>query len=79
MNAMYDITQFIVVVLVPNETESALVDHFMHHVLLKFSIYHLVLLDDDRRLKGVFSEVYKELYINFDILAKINHKGLLVE
>lgn len=79
MNAMCDRTQFIVVVLVPNETESALVDHSMHHVLLKFSIYHLVLLDDDRRLKVVFSEIYKELYINFDILAKINHKGLLVE
>ena len=79
MNAMCDRTQFIVVVLVPNETESALVDHSMHHVLLKLSIYHLVLLDDDRRLKVVFSEIYKELYINFDILAKINHKGLLVE
>ena len=71
-------TQSFVVVPVPNVISENLVDHFMQHVLLKFGIYHLVILDDSSPFKGVFSATCKTLNINFDILSKINHKGLLV-
>ena len=78
INSMYDMIQFVVVVSVPNKASKTFVDHFMQHVLLKFGIYYLVILDDDSPFKGVFSAMFKALNINFDILAKINYKGLLV-
>ena len=76
---MCDMTQFVVVVPIPNETSTTLADHSMQHILLNFGIYYLVILDDDSPFKCVFSAMYKTLYINFDILPKINHAGLLVE
>ena len=48
MNVMCDVTQFVVVVLVPNT------EHFIQYVLLKFGICHLVILDDGSSFKGVF-------------------------
>ena len=51
----------------------------MQHVLLKFGICHLVILDDGSPFKGVFSAMCKALHINYEILAKRNHKGLLVK
>ena len=42
-------------------------------------IYHLVILDDDSTFKGVFFVICKALHIKFDIFAKINHNGTLVE
>ena len=51
----------------------------MQHGLLKFGICHLVILDDGSPFKGVFSAMRKALRINYEILAKRNHKGLLVE
>ena len=74
MNIMCDITQFVIVVLVPNETVATLGEHFMQHVLLK-----CVILDNDSPFKGVFTAICKVLYINYDTLAKQNHKGLLIK
>ena len=79
MNVMCDMTQFVVVVPVPNEVASTLAEHFMQHFLLEFGICHLVILDDGSPFKGVFSAMCKALQINYEILAKRNHGGLLVE
>ena len=79
MNVMCDMTQFVIVVLVHNEVASTLAEYFMQHVLLKSGICHLVILDDGSPFKGMFSAMCKMLRINYDILAKKNHKGLLVE
>ena len=70
MNVMCDMTQFIIDVPVKNETSSILVDHFIQHILLKFGIYHLVILDNDIPFKGIFSMICKTLNNNFDILEK---------
>ena len=51
----------------------------MQHVLLKLGVCHLVILNDGCPFKGVFSIMCKVLNINFDILAKRNHKGLRVK
>ena len=51
----------------------------MQHILLKFGIFHLVILDNGSPFKGFFSTICKALNITYDILAKRNHKGLLVE
>ena len=48
-------------------------------VRVKFGVCHLVILDDGSPFKGVFSAICKALRINYEILAKRNHKGLLVE
>ena len=79
MNIMCDMTQFYIVVPVPDEVASTLVEYFMQHVLLKFGICNLVILDDSSPFKGVFSAMCKALRINYDIFSKRNHKRLLLE
>ena len=79
MNIMYDMTQLVIVIPVLNETVATLTEHIMQHVLLKFGICHLVILDDGSLLKVFFTAMFKALNINYDILAKRNHKGLRIE
>ena len=79
MNVMCGMTQFVIAILVPNERGATLTEHFMQHVLLKFGIYHLVILDDGNPFKSIFTAMCKYLNIDYDILAKRNHKGPLVE
>ena len=79
MNVTYDMTQFVVVVPVPNKLAYTLAEHFMYHALLQFGIYHLVILDYSSPFKDVFLTMCKALKINYDILAKRKHKGLLVD
>ena len=76
---MCNITQFVVVVPVPDETSVTLVEYFMQYVLLKFGICHPLILDDGSPFKDVFTSMCKSLNINYDVLAKRNHKSLLVE
>ena len=79
MNTMCDTSQFVVVVPVPDESSATLADHFFQHVLMKFDLCHLVVLDDGDPFKGAFVAMCKSLKINYDILANRNHKGLSVE
>ena len=79
MNVMCNITQFVVVVPVPDENSVTLVKYFMQYVLLKFGICHPLILDDGSPFKDVFTAMCKSLNINYDVLAKRNHKSLLVE
>ena len=79
MNVIRDMTQFVIVVPLPNETTSTLAEYFMPHIILKFGICHLNILDNGSPFKDVFSTMCKALNIKYDILAKRNHKGFLVE
>ena len=79
MNAMCDLSQFVVVVPVPDESSATLADHFFQHVLLKFGLYHLVVLDDGNPFKGAFVAMCQSFKINNDILDKRIHKELSVE
>ena len=54
MNTMCDMTRFVVVVPVPDETSATLASYFMQHVLLKFGMCHLVVIDDDTPFKKTF-------------------------
>ena len=67
------------VVPVPDEIYVTLVSHFMQHVLLKFGMCHLVVIDDSTPFKGAFVAMCQALNLNYDIVAKCNHKGLSVE
>ena len=51
----------------------------MEHILIKFVLCHLIVLDDGTLFKGAFIAICQALSINYDILAKPNHKGLTVE
>ena len=42
MNTMCDISQFVAVVPVPDESSATLTDHFFQHVLMKFGLCYLV-------------------------------------
>ena len=79
MNVMCGMSQFVVVVPVPGESSTTLASYFMQHVLLKFGLYHLVVLDDGTLFKGAFIAICEALNLNHDVLAKHNHKGLTVE
>ena len=74
VNTMCDITQFVVIVPVPDETSATLTSHFMQHVLLKFGMCHLVVIDDGTPFKGAFVAMCQVLNLNYGVLAKRNHK-----
>ena len=48
-------------------------------MLTKFDLWHLVVLDDGTQFKGDFVAVCNTIYLNYDILARNNHKVLLIE
>ena len=79
MNAMCNISQFVVVESMTNESFATLAENFVQHVFLKFGICHLVAIDDCTQFKGVFVSICKDLDLNYDILVKGNHKGLTIE
>ena len=79
INSMCDMIQFVVVVPVPDENSATLASYFMQYVLIKFGLCHLVVLNDCTSFKRYFIAMCQALNINYDILAKRNHKGLSVE
>ena len=79
MNTICDMSQCLVVVLVPNESSVTLSSFFMQHVFMKIGICHLVVLDDGIPCKGSFITMCNALSLNYDVLTKRNHKGLSVE
>ena len=79
INAMRNMSQFVVVVLVADEYSETLANYFFQHGLMKFGLCYLVVLDDDTSFKDTFVAMCKVLKLNYDILAKRNHTGLSVE
>ena len=79
MNSMCNMSQFVVVVPVLDESSATLASHFMQHVLVKVGLCHLVVLDNGTPIKGSFIAMCYALNINCNILSKRNHKELSVE
>ena len=79
MNAMCDMNQFFVVVSIPDESSTTLAIHFMHHMLIQFRLYHLVVLEDGNPFKENSIAICQALNLNYDIFAKRNHKGISIE
>ena len=79
MNGICDISRFAVVVFVPYNTSTTLENHFIQHILMKFGLYHLDILDDGNLFKGVFIIMCQACNLNDDILAKRNNKRHTVE
>ena len=51
----------------------------MQHILLKFGLCHLFILDDDFSFKRAFVAMCEVLNLNHDVLMKRNYKGLTVK
>ena len=79
MNIMCNMIQCVVVVPVLNGSSATLAFYFMQHIFMKFGLCHLVDLDDGSPFKGAFIVMCDTLNLNYDVLAKLNHKGLTVE
>ena len=79
MNVMCNMSQFVVVVPVLDESSATLASYSMQHVLSKFSLCHLVVLDKGTSFKGAFIDMRESLYLNHDVLTKRIYKGLTVE
>ena len=59
MDVMCDMSHFVVVFHVPDESSATLDPYFMQQVLLKFGMRHLVVLYDDTFLKDPLSPCAK--------------------
>ena len=76
---MYDITQFVVYVPVPDCTSTIISKFVMQNVMLKFGLCSLVILDVGAPFKRVFTSMCDVLHLQYDIVAKRNHKVVTVE
>ena len=76
INAICDVSQFVVVVPAPKKSSITLAGHFIQNVMMKSGFCHLVVLDDGNSLKGGFVTMYKNIDLNYEILAKCNHKEI---
>ena len=76
---MCGMSQFLFVVLVPDEPSATLTFYCMQHVLLKFFLCYIFFLDDSTPFKEDFIAMCEALNLNHDVLAKRNHKDLTVE
>ena len=78
-NAMRDIAQFVIIVPISGCTFAVITQHIMQDVLMKFGLCHLVVIDNGTLSKSVFTAMYDCLTINYEVVAKRNHKSVLVE
>ena len=79
MKTICDINQFVEVVLVLDETFIILSSYFMQHVLMKFGICHLVVINDSTVIKGYFFGIYQGLNLKYDMFSKDNYEGITVK
>lgn len=79
LNSMCDITQFTIATPTFNITAAYLATQFMEHVVLTFGMCAVVVIDDGSPFKSTFKELCDILRIKYWVLARSNHKGLIVE
>lgn len=79
LNAMCDMCQWVVSVAITSTEASYLACMFMEHVLLKFGLCLMIVIDDDNEFRGIFESMCNTLRIKFHIIATRNHKAVGVE
>ena len=76
---MCGMSQFEVVITIPDETSIILARNFIQHILIKFGLCHTIALDDGTLFKGYFITTCQALNLNYNILEKKIIKDLLLE
>ena len=61
MNSMFHMSQFVVVVTVPDESSATLASHFIQHLLMKFGLCYIVVFVDGTPSKWDFIAMYEAL------------------
>ena len=79
LNAMCDISQFVISTPVFDISAANLAKVYMEQVILNFGISAIVVVDDGSSFKGAFKTMCEQLKITFWALSRGNHKGLSVE
>lgn len=79
LNAMCDMTQFIVSTPIKTSESTFLARTFMEHVLLKFGLCVMVVCDAGSEFRGHFQAMCETLNLRFHLVAKRNHKAVGVE
>ena len=79
MNAMCDLTQFVVSMLISDAAAEILGKIFMEQVVFTFGLVAVVVVDVDSKLLSVFEEMFNYLGFIFWSLSRGNHKVLIVE
>jgi len=79
LNAMCNLTQFVISSVVENLTAEVLAQALMEDVVLTFGMVAVVVVDADSKFLHVFEEMCTELKIMLWPLARGNHKGNSVE
>ena len=75
LNALCDLTQFVVSIPTFNISAEHLSQLFMEHVFLSFGCCAIVVVDDGSNFKGSFESMCKALGTTFWALSRGNHKG----
>ena len=79
LNAMCDLTQFVVSVITDKVTAASLAEIFMERVILTYGMCAVVVVDDGSNFKAEFAKMCEILGIKLWPLARGNHKGNSVE
>ena len=79
LNAMCDMTQFVVFIATEFVTASHLARLFMEGVLLKFGLCSMIIVDDDSKFKSTFVEMAACLRLRLHVAAARSHKTVGVE
>ena len=78
LNAMCNLTQFVILILVSDITSANLAQIYMGQVVLSFGVSAVIVVDDGSTFKGTFRAIYEALKLTFWFLSKNNHQGLSI-
>jgi len=79
LNAMCDMTQFVVITPIKTTESIFLARTLMEHVLLKFDLCVMVVCDAGSEFRGHFQAMCETSNLRFHLVAKRNHKAVGVE
>ena len=79
LNCMCDMTTCVVSVVIKHANLSELAQVFMEHILLKFGLCLVVVVDDGTPFMHIFEQIMKALNIRLHRVLKRNHKAVDVE
>ena len=79
MNCMYDLTQFLIFMLIKDTRAENLAKLFMEQVVLSFGMVAVVVVDADNKFLQLFKKMCLKLDLIFWPLARGNHKVNSVE
>ena len=79
MNAMCDLTQFIVSIIVSDAYSEPFGKLFIEQVVFSFGMVAVIVVGANCKFLGLFEEMCNELELKLWALSRSNHKGLHVE